>query len=105
MLCVDRHIATGQPISPRVQRPLLPNMTGQTASPLQKSSGKGMRSVSESVKKANKLKEPISERELTIREKIILLEASKLHSARFPPWTSPPLPSEFEQMSGQPHFM
>ena len=66
---------------------------------------KGVRPISEFVKKANELKEPMSERELTTREKIILLEASKLHGARFPPWTSPPLPSEFGQLAGQPQFM
>ena len=104
-MCRAAHSHRSTNLSESAARPLIPIMTGQTASPLQKSSGKGMRSVSESVKKANELKEPISKRELTTREKIILLEASKLHSARFPPWTSPPLPSEFEQMPGQPHFM
>ena len=51
------------------------------------------------------LEEPISIRELTTREKIVLLEASKLHGSRFPPWTSPPVSSDFERQSGQPYFM
>lgn len=82
-------------------------MTGPTkivASPLEGSSEKAQISVMESVKKANELKEPISERELTTREKIILLEASKLHGSRFPPWTSSPMLSDFEKLSGQPYF-
>lgn len=51
------------------------------------------------------LEEPIAVRKLTTREKIVLLEASKLHGSRFPPWTSPPIYSDFEQQSGQPYFM
>ena len=83
-------------------------MTGLTtlvASPLEASSENGMRPIRESVTKTNELKEPISERELTTREKIILLEVSKLHGSRFPPWTSPPLSSDFEQLSSQSYFM
>lgn len=83
-------------------------MRGQTklvASPLGESSEKVQTSIRGSVKKANALKEPLSERELTTREKIILLEASKLHGSRFPPWTSPPTSSEFEPVAGQPCFM
>ena len=83
-------------------------MTGPTklvASPLEESSKRTQRSVPGSVKKAKDLKEPISERELTAREKIILLEASKLHGSRFPPWTSPPVALEFKRLSGQPYFM
>ncbi|CAD6590588.1 MAG: Calpain-like cysteine peptidase [Alectoria sarmentosa] len=79
-------------------------MRGQTklvASPLGESSEKVRTSIRGSVKKANALKEPLSKRELTTREKIILLEASKLHGSRFPPWTSPPTSSEFEPLAGQ----
>lgn len=65
----------------------------------------GQNSVRGAGKKVKGLKEPISERELTTREKIIVLEASKLHGCRFLPWTSPPIPSVFEQLSGQPYFM
>lgn len=82
-------------------------MTGPTklfVSSLEGSSEKGRRSVRGSGKKANELKEPISERDLTTREKIILLEASKLHGSRFLPWTSSPVSSDFEQSSGQPDF-
>lgn len=83
-------------------------MTGPTklvGCPREGSSEKGQRSVTGSVTKANKLKEPISERELTTPEKIILLEASKLHGSRFPPWKSPPVALDFEQLPGQPYFM
>ena len=69
---------------------------------LERSSKKG---PSGSMNKANELKQPTSERDLTTHEKIILLEASKVHGSCFPPWTSPPLSSDFEQTFGQPYFM
>ena len=62
-------------------------------------------SVSVSVKEPNELEEPVAKRELTTREKIILLKASKVHGCRFPPWTAPPLCSDFEQLSDQPLFV
>ena len=74
------------------------------ASSLEGSSEKGRRSVKGSGKQANELKEPISARVLTTRERIILLEASKLHGSRFIPWTSSPVSSVFEQLPGQPDF-
>ncbi|KAI4168036.1 MAG: hypothetical protein LQ343_006698 [Gyalolechia ehrenbergii] len=43
-----------------------------------------------------KLKEPKSNRALTTREQIILLEASRLHGCRFPPWKNTPDDIEFE---------
>lgn len=80
--------------------------TKLVASRLEGLSQQEQRSVRRCVKKANELKEPISEgRELTTREKIIILEASKLHGSRFLPWTSPPTSSDFEQLSGQPYFI
>ena len=82
-------------------------MTGPAklvASSLDPSSGKGQQFDRESVKKANKLEASISQRKLTTREKIILLEGSKLHGSRFPSWTSP-VPSDFEQLPGRPYFM
>ncbi|KAL8738614.1 MAG: hypothetical protein Q9181_000610 [Wetmoreana brouardii] len=48
-----------------------------------------------------KLKEPLSARPLSTREQIILLEASKLHGCRFPPWKSHPNASEFELSGDQ----
>ncbi|KAK5106986.1 cysteine protease [Lithohypha guttulata] len=39
---------------------------------------------------------PVSQRVLTTREKIILLESSKLNGAIFKQWTAPPLQEEFE---------
>ena len=46
-------------------------------------------------------KKPEVRRALTTREKIILLEGSKLHGFVFPPWTSPPGWSEFELGIGE----
>lgn len=56
--------------------------------------GLGSRSKKSEVKRA-----------LTTREKIILLEGSKLHGFVFPPWTSPPSRSEFELGVGHTLFM
>lgn len=49
-------------------------------------------------------KQPTTSRSFTTREKIILLEGSKLHGAIFPPWTSPPAPSEFQLTDGESLF-
>lgn len=46
-----------------------------------------------------------AKRPLTTREKIILLEGSRLHGFVFPPWTSPPSPSEFEPSCGESLFL
>ena len=56
--------------------------------------------------KANhtRLKSPISTRQLTTREQIILLEGSKLHGMIFPPWKSAPKPSEFDLQDGDPQY-
>ena len=41
------------------------------------------------------LREPVSKRELTTREKILVLEGSRLQGSIFPPWSTSPAPSEF----------
>ena len=82
-----------------------PKMLSTTTSQSERLDEMGTRSTKGSMKKANELKEPISKRRLTTREKIILLHASKLHGSCFPPWTSPPVSLDFEQDSGQPYFM
>lgn len=46
-------------------------------------------------------KKPETTRAFTTREKIILLEGSRLNGFIFPPWTSPPSPSEFQLESGE----
>lgn len=51
------------------------------------------------------LKEPATRRELTTREKIILLENSRLHGCIFPPWKTPPDPSEFAVKDFQDQFL
>lgn len=51
------------------------------------------------------LKEPLSDRTLTTREQIILLEASRLHGCRFPPWKGVPDAKEFELGMEQLIFM
>ena len=42
------------------------------------------------------LKVPQSTRQPTTREKLILLEGSRLNGFKFPPWQAPPNPIEFE---------
>jgi len=46
------------------------------------------------------LKVPLSTRVVTKSEEIILLESSKLHGFIFPPWTSDPGESAFDESSG-----
>ncbi|KIX92146.1 uncharacterized protein Z520_12139 [Fonsecaea multimorphosa CBS 102226] len=46
------------------------------------------------------LKPPRSNRELTTREKIILLESGKLNGFKFNPWTAPPSSDEFALRDG-----
>ena len=41
------------------------------------------------------LQEPVSKRELTTREKILVLEGSRLRGSIFPPWVTSPSESEF----------
>lgn len=41
--------------------------------------------------------EPVSTRNISNREQIILLENSKLNGSVFPPWSALPEPEEFEQ--------
>lgn len=43
-----------------------------------------------------RLREPLPSRSLSTREQIILLESSRLHGSRFPPWQNPPGMAEFE---------
>lgn len=50
-------------------------------------------------------KKPEARRALTTREKIILLEGSRLHGFVFPPWTSPPSRSEFKLGVGESLFL
>ena len=55
--------------------------------------------------RAKALKEPFSKRELNTREKIILLEGSKLHGSVFLPWTTAPEPAEFELLTGEAQYV
>ena len=43
------------------------------------------------------LKAPVSERVISRREEVILLQASKLHGFIFPPWTLDPPDSVFDE--------
>ena len=54
---------------------------------------------------SRKLTEPISNRQLSTREQIILLEGSRLNGFVFPPWKSPPDASEFELKDGEDRFL
>ena len=51
-----------------------------------------------------KLQQPRSNRDLSTREQIILLEGSKLHGSVFPPWREEPSDSEFDLKPGEPLF-
>ncbi|KAL8782159.1 MAG: hypothetical protein Q9213_005630 [Squamulea squamosa] len=50
-------------------------------------------------------REPLPSRSLSTREQIILLESSRLHGCRFPPWQKPPDISEFELGQDQTKFI
>lgn len=50
------------------------------------------------------LKEPFSSRISTKAEQILLLKASFLNNFKFPPWSEPPDPSEFELREGEEAF-
>ena len=54
--------------------------------------------------KKTALQEPTSKRELTTREKIILLRSSKLNGSVFPQWTGNPKDSEFNRPSSSAVF-
>lgn len=55
--------------------------------------------------KVRLLNEPVSTRELSRREQIILLKAGFLNGVKFPPWTGEPSPSEFELKDGEDLFV
>lgn len=52
--------------------------------------------------KPARLREPVSARVLPVAEKVLLLHASKLNGFKFPPWTGPPKPEEFDLDGGEP---
>ncbi|PGH16043.1 hypothetical protein AJ79_02023 [Helicocarpus griseus UAMH5409] len=61
------------------------------------------RSGSSSSSAGPRLREPVSTRNLSNREQIILLEDSKLNGSVFPPWSDVPDPREFElEEDGEP---
>ena len=64
------------------------------------SSGEGSNGI-----KSRTLKEPQSTRKLEKREQILLLKASFLNGFKFPPWTTPPEPNEFELRQGEELFL
>ena len=51
-----------------------------------------------------KLEAPVPQRSLSTREKIILLEGSKLNGLVFPPWETSPDPTEFDLKPGEALF-
>lgn len=55
--------------------------------------------------KARVLKEPQSKRKLPTSEQVLLLKAGYLNGFKFPPWTTPPEPSEFELCEGEELFL
>ncbi|KAH7360555.1 hypothetical protein BKA65DRAFT_188191 [Rhexocercosporidium sp. MPI-PUGE-AT-0058] len=57
------------------------------------------------VKKDASLKAPVSQRAISRREEVILLEGSKLHGFIFPPWSSDPDDAIFEEdFNGSPYY-
>ncbi|KAL2074759.1 hypothetical protein VTL71DRAFT_8538 [Oculimacula yallundae] len=57
------------------------------------------------LKKDTSLKVPVSERAITRREEVILLEGSKLHGFIFPPWSTNPSDTVFEEdFNGSPLY-
>jgi calpain-7 len=50
------------------------------------------------VKEQESLKAPVSQRAISRREEVILLEGSKLNGFIFPPWTSEPEDTFFDQL-------
>lgn len=52
-----------------------------------------------------KLAPPSSLRELSTHEQLILLKASKLNGAKFPPWDNPPSSDDFTLATGESLFM
>ena len=55
--------------------------------------------------KVRVLKEPQSHRKLHTSEQVLLLKAGYLNGFKFPPWTTPPEPSEFELREGEELFL
>lgn len=55
--------------------------------------------------KVKHLKEPVNSRELSTREQIIEMKATMLNNEKFPRWTGPPSPSEFERKDGEDLFL
>jgi hypothetical protein len=55
--------------------------------------------------KARVLKEPQSQRKLSTSEQVLLLRAGYLNGFKFPPWTTPPEPNEFELREGEELFL
>ena len=55
--------------------------------------------------KPRTLKEAQSTRQLHTQEKVLLLRAGYLNGFKFPPWTTPPEPNEFELREGEELFL
>ena len=51
------------------------------------------------------LNEPKSSRDVPTSEQILLLKAGYLNGFKFPPWTTPPDPNEFESRDGEELFL
>lgn len=60
--------------------------------------------VSSSQPQSKALRVPVSGRNPTTREEIILLEGSKLHGFLFPPWKTEPQPDIFEKSGNDDFF-
>ena len=55
--------------------------------------------------KSKALEAPVSSRELPTSEKVLLLKAGYLNGFKFPPWSQPPEPNEFELRESEELFL
>lgn len=55
--------------------------------------------------RSKRLREPVSTRELSRSEQLLILRASKLNTCTFQPWKGSPDPGEFELRNGEMPFL
>lgn len=55
--------------------------------------------------RSRELIEPQSTRDMPTQEKLLLLKSGYLNGFKFPPWTTPPEPNEFELREGEEPFL
>ena len=63
------------------------------------------RGIERNTRPRRTLKPPVTTRSLSKAEQIILYKASYLNNYKFPPWTVPPAPDEFELKDGETWYL